>query len=92
MAEESMSGGVDAQEFGDETPVPPVARTEPLPERERLRLANRVLLGTAILFALSAGLYVRWPVEGEPIFEASRTILPAIATLVLGYYFGRHSQ
>lgn len=65
---------------------------EPFGEREKFQLAKWILLGIGILFASGAGALYRRPAEAQEIFEACKTILPPIATLVIGYYFSEKSK
>jgi hypothetical protein len=60
---------------------------QPLDPQARLRLAQWVLLGAAIMFIASAASFLYDETTGKHIFDAGKTILPPIATLVLGYYF-----
>jgi hypothetical protein len=65
---------------------------EPFGEREKFQLAKWILLAIAILFASGAGALYRRPSEAKEIFEACKTVLPPIATLVIGYYFSEKSK
>lgn len=67
---------------------------EPNIERLRLNLAQWILLTIAIFFILggSAALFAQDEDDGDAIFEACKTILPPIATLVIGYYFGEKEK
>jgi hypothetical protein len=63
---------------------------KPIPEQEKLALAKWLLLGVAIMFTLGGVAYlVNDGPRGEKIFEACVTVLPPIATLVIGYYFSQ---
>jgi hypothetical protein len=61
-------------------------------ERDKIQLAKWLLLGLAVLFALGAIAHFTNPGKGGSVFEACKTILPPIATLVLGYYFSEKSS
>ena len=55
------------------------------PHKHRMYLAYYILLGSAILFLISMILYA---FNGnKDIFDGCKTILPPIATLIIGYYF-----
>ena len=60
---------------------------EDVTPKDLLKLGREILLVLAILFILGAISAVIWP--NTVVFEACRTILPPIATLVIGYYFGK---
>lgn len=64
-------------------------------ETERLYFAATVLAGLGIIFLESMAMYY-WssgsPDTGKEIFDACKTVIPPIATLVLGYYFGKSEQ
>lgn len=60
---------------------------EEVTPRDLLKLGREILGVLAILFTLGAISILIWP--NSPVFEACRTILPPIATLVIGYYFGK---
>jgi hypothetical protein len=62
-------------------------QVEEVTPRDLLRLGREILGVLALLFVLGATSILIWP--NSPVFEACRTILPPIATLVIGYYFGR---
>lgn len=64
----------------------------PIPEERKLQLASGVLLGTFILFVLSATAAISFPTTGDKIFETSKVVLPPIVSLVLGYYFSRSNN
>ncbi|HKQ53495.1 MAG TPA: hypothetical protein VJT74_14055 [Pyrinomonadaceae bacterium] len=72
----------------------PVVRIalEPFGEREKFQLAKWILLAIAILFASGAGALYRNPTNAKEIFEACKTVLPPIATLVIGYYFSEKTK
>lgn len=75
--------------LGDELSDVSGVKTEEVTPQDLLKLGREILITLAILFLLSAVSIVIWP--SSPVFEASSTILPPIATLVIGYYFGRAS-
>lgn len=55
--------------------------------KDILKLGRQILAVLALMFICGGVSAVLWP--NSPVFEACRTILPPIATLVIGYYFGR---
>lgn len=61
--------------------------------KDRLSLAKNILMGIFALAVLSIGIRVLSDSKHTgaiEVFEAAKTILPAIATLVIGYYFGKN--
>lgn len=62
-------------------------KTEGVSPLAQFRFAQRILLGCAAIFAAS-GVAASFCQAGIPVFDACKTILPPIATLVIGYYFG----
>lgn len=68
----------------------PAIIEENITPRDLMKFAKAILLVLALLFALGAICEVFKPQSN--IFEACKTILPPIATLVIGYYFGRSSN
>ena len=64
-------------------------------ETRQLHFAAVILSGLALLFILSMGMYYWAPSDragvAKEIFDASKTIIPPIVTLVLGYYFGKRT-
>ena len=68
----------------------PAVVAEDITPRDLLRFAKVILFALAILFILGAVCEMIRP--GNNIFEACKTILPPIATLVIGYYFGKSSR
>jgi hypothetical protein len=66
-------------------------------EISQLRFAAVTLTGLGLIFMLSMAMY-HWSgeegdnVRARSIFDACKTIIPPIATLVLGYYFGKGSN
>lgn len=59
---------------------------------ERFQLAKWVLLGTALLFVLGSSSYLLSKEAGVAIFETCKTVLPPLATLVIGYYFSERAH
>lgn len=57
--------------------------------KDLLGLAKYILMAIAIMFCL--GCISELYQKGSAIFEACKTILPPIATLVIGFYFGKSS-
>jgi len=71
-----------------------ITNVSPLRERKltpvhRLSFAKSILLGLAILFVI--GMLVSILTHNNEIFDACKTVLPPIATLIIGYYFGEKS-
>lgn len=64
-------------------------------EVRRLYFAAVTLAGLALLFILSMAMYY-WDRStsqiGKDIFDRSVQLLPPIATLVIGYYFGKSDE
>lgn len=65
------------------------------PETRQLHFAAFTLSGLGLLFLASMAMFYWSPRDGngsaQQIFDASKTIIPPIVTLVLGYYFGKRS-
>jgi hypothetical protein len=62
-------------------------------DRHKLDFARQILFALAVIYFLSlvvysVDTYFCQCEAGKKIFETSSTILPPIATLVIGYYFG----
>ena len=71
-----------------------ITNVSPLQERKltpvhRLSFAKSILFGLAILFVL--GMIISTFTHNNEIFDACKTVLPPIATLIIGYYFGEKS-
>lgn len=71
-----------------------ITNISPLQERKltpvhRLSFAKSILLGLAILFVL--GMLISTITHNNEIFDTCKTVLPPIATLIIGYYFGEKS-
>jgi hypothetical protein len=64
---------------------------QPIGEAEKFSLAKWLLLALGLLFLLGAVASLAVD-NGDKIFEACKTLLPPIATLVIGYYFGEKSK
>jgi hypothetical protein len=68
-------------------------------EALQMHFAAVTLTGLGILFALGMAMYYWTIVEpgspqiqaGKEIFDAVKTVVPPIVTLILGYYFGSKS-
>jgi len=58
-----------------------------IPPRDKLRFAKVILFFLLVLFFL--GSITELFIPANNVFEACRTLLPSIVTLVLGYYFGK---
>ena len=65
----------------------PAAIAEDITPRDMLKFAKSILVVIAVLFLLGGASELIKPNCG--IFEACKTILPPIATLVIGFYFGK---
>jgi hypothetical protein len=65
------------------------------PETSQLHFAAATLTGLGLIFLFSMVMY-QWSTQpndrAKEIFDACKTIIPPIATLVLGYYFGKGSS
>jgi hypothetical protein len=59
-------------------------------EEERFWLAKWILPGLAVLFVLGIAADLLAGDQGKDVFEACKTIVPPIATLVIGYYFSNN--
>lgn len=76
----------------EKAPVDPKPRN--IDQKDIYNLAGRLLLGIAIIYLASIVVYWACSVWGKcgdfgnNVFEKATTILPPIATLVIGYYFG----
>ncbi len=68
----------------------PAAVEENITPRDLMKFAKAILFVLAVLFALGAVCDLIRPQSG--VFEACKTVLPPIATLVIGYYFGKSSN
>ena len=68
----------------------PALTEENITPRDLLKFAKSILMILALLFAGGAICDVINPQSN--VFEACKTILPSIATLVIGYYFGKSSN
>ena len=67
--------------------VSSVEEKEGITPKDLLKLAQYILLTIAILFII--GIISEWLMPNKGIFDACKTILPPIATLVIGFYFGK---
>jgi hypothetical protein len=63
------------------------AREQNITPKDRLKFAKTILFFLMIMCCLGAITELLRP--GNNVFEACRTILPSMATLVIGYYFGK---
>lgn len=61
--------------------------SEEVTPKDLLKFAKWILMVIAGLFVLGMGCQLFG--HDKAIFEACKTILPAIATLVIGFYFGK---
>lgn len=51
-----------------------------------------ILTGLGLIFLLSMAMFyfdVEGSMRGKEIFDSTKTILPPVVTLILGYYFGK---
>jgi hypothetical protein len=78
---------IDSSDVAD-TPALSEENVSPL---EKFKFAKWILLGCALIFFASGYAAIFYP-TGVPIFDACKTILPSIVTLVIGYYFGESSR
>lgn len=65
----------------------PAMKNEDVTPRDMMWFAKLILLALAVLFILGGVCEILVPCSD--VFEACKTILPPIATLVIGYYFGK---
>jgi hypothetical protein len=56
-------------------------------EKEKFHAAKQILLGLAILYALSILAYLIRPEDGIELLDICKTALPPLATLILVFYF-----
>jgi len=61
--------------------------TQTITPKDLLIFAKSILIALALLFFIGAIIDIYHP--NSIVFEACKTILPPIATLVIGYYFGK---
>ncbi len=61
-------------------------------EKDRFRLARITLSVVAGFFVLGGLAQLFGGKPGEKIFDVCISILPPIATLIIGYYFGERSR
>ena len=80
------------KEFGEEPNNFDAPQWQGITPRDRLLLAKWVLLANSILFFFSGLAMLVNPEHGAAIFDACKTILPPIVTLILGYYFGESNR
>lgn len=55
--------------------------------KDLLNFARQILMCLTILFLLSW--VADWLIPGRGIIDCCKTVAPSIATLVIGYYFGK---
>ncbi len=65
------------------------AVTENITPKDLMKFAKMILAVVAVIFILSGISEFIKPYNH--VFEACKTILPSITTLVIGFYFGRSS-
>ncbi len=80
------------KELGEEPNDSAAPQWQGVTPKDRLALAKWVLLVTAVIFFFSGMAVLINPAQGAAIFDACKTILPPIVTLILGYYFGESNQ
>jgi hypothetical protein len=61
-------------------------------EGEKLKFAKILLFGVSIIFVFGAVVQLFMPDQGGPIFESCKTLLPPLATLIIGYYFSERTK
>lgn len=86
-----------SESWGEDSDQPPVKfETSELPETSLLKFASWVLVALLVLAILS-GFAFGWSGTGQEnhptavMFDAAKTILPPMATLVLTYYFAKRN-
>lgn len=67
------------------TDLPGVEKESEVSPKDKLKFAKQILFGLVILFIAS---FVMSALGFKEIFESCKEILPPIATLIIGYYFG----
>jgi hypothetical protein len=92
-----FAGATTSQDWGsaiaDDDQLPGLRPTlEPIDERDRLHLAKWLLLGVAVIFVLGGVANIMYEDRGASVFDTCKTVLPPIATLVIGYYFAEKSS
>lgn len=65
----------------------PLYEKEDVTPRDLLKFARQILWYLALLFIF--GCFADWLIPDRGIFDCCKTALPSIATLVIGYYFGK---
>ena len=65
---------------------------QPVTEGDRLDFAKWLLFGIGVLLVLGGVAAVANDAKGQKIFDACTTILPPVATLVIGYFFSQRKQ
>jgi len=58
-------------------------------EVKQLHFAAASLTGLMLIFALAMAMVYWGGQKATPIFDTTKTIIPPIVTLILGYYFGK---
>jgi len=56
-------------------------------EKEKFHVAKDILLGLALLYALTLLVYAIHPERGEALIDVCKVSLPPLATLILVFYF-----
>lgn len=82
-----FSSVVTTLEIDRDTEPKNIGKFNEVTEKDKLFIAGCVLLGLGIIFVL--GILVSWLSHQESIFDGCKTVIPPIATLILGYYFSR---
>jgi len=67
----------------------PFASSKEVTEQDLLRFAKLILIVIASIFIFSMILTIS--LHDKAVFDACKTILPPIATSVIGFYFGKSS-
>ena len=82
-----LNSDLDKDEIIDE---PAAVIIEDVTPKDLLRFAKIILGVLALLFVFGSIIDLVQP--NSHVFEACKTILPPISTLVIGYYFGKSSN
>lgn len=73
--------------MNDEIADIPIYEEEEVTPKDLLLFGKLILLGVSLIFCL--GMLCDMINQNVQIFEACKTILPPIATLIIGYYFAK---
>jgi hypothetical protein len=63
-----------------------------LTEQDKLIAGKQILIGLALLFALTEIIYMFNPDQGTVLLEICKTVFPPLATLIIAFYFKDKSK